>query len=116
MSEALRKAKNKYRANNKWRHTHAQALYNIRKNVHPNAIPKWANLSEIAEIYFQSELKTKKNGTIWHVDHIVPLLNKNVCGLHWEYNLRSIPGKANWKKNNKFKMPRKYRTGLALSC
>lgn len=38
----------------------------------------------------------------WHVDHIVPLKNPKVCGLHVLANLRVVPAVDNLKKNNKF--------------
>ena len=59
------------------------------------AIPKWANIEKIREIY-----KKRKKG--YHVDHIVPLQGKNVCGFHVENNLQYLTAKQNIAKGNKY--------------
>lgn len=58
------------------------------------ATPKWANKEEIKKIY----LKCPEG---YHVDHVIPLLGKDVCGLHVEYNLQYIDKIQNIKKGNK---------------
>lgn len=59
------------------------------------AIPKWANPEKIAAIYESAAAKG------WHVDHIVPLQSKLVCGLHWEKNLQPLPPANNLAKGNR---------------
>lgn len=66
------------------------------------ATPLWANEFFISETYDLATLRTKAFGTPWHVDHIVPLQSKLVCGLHVECNLRVIPGVDNFKKGNRY--------------
>ena len=73
-----------------------------RKTTKLKATPKWANLIAIKAKYQLAAMFNKETEQRWHVDHIVPLKGKNVCGLHVEYNLRVIPAKENLKKSNRF--------------
>tara|TARA_Y100001973_G_C4919194_1_gene195589 strand:+ start:25 stop:459 length:435 start_codon:yes stop_codon:yes gene_type:complete len=82
----------KWRLKNKNKVNFYNSLYRSRKR---QACPKWANLEKIKEIYLNCP-------TGYHVDHITPLTNKNVCGLHVEYNLQYLPALENQKKSNKF--------------
>lgn len=65
--------------------------YNNRKI---KAMPKWADIEKIREVY-----KNCPKG--YHVDHIIPLRGKNVCGLHVHYNLQYLTPKQNMIKGNK---------------
>lgn len=66
------------------------------------ATPKWADLKAIDVEYELARWCTEATGTEYHVDHIVPLKGKNVCGLHVHYNLQVITGLDNRRKNNKY--------------
>ena len=94
----------KRRANvRKWDKEHADqcaAKLAKRRATKLNATPKWANAFFIKEAYHLAKLRTKVTGFEWHVDHIVPLQHKLVCGLHVESNLRVIPAMDNRIKSN----------------
>lgn len=50
------------------------------------------------------DLRRRRNhltGFEWHVDHILPLKGKQVCGLHIWSNLQVIPKIINLKKGSK---------------
>lgn len=57
--------------------------------------PSWANMESIKAIY-----SNRPQGH--HVDHIIPLRGKTVCGLHVENNLQYLPAEENMRKHNTF--------------
>jgi hypothetical protein len=58
------------------------------------ACPIWVSLQELQAIY-----DNKPEGC--HVDHIVPLQGKYVCGLHVPWNLQYLTPTENRKKKNR---------------
>ena len=55
----------------------------------------------VAEAHDLRKLRNKTTGIVWHVDHILPLKGKNICGLHIWSNLQVIPAKVNLSKGNR---------------
>ena len=83
------------------RNPHVGAAYCRRRDAGKlQATPAWANSFFIQEVYHLAKLRTMVTGVIHHVDHIVPLRSKLVCGLHNEFNLQVIPATDNLKKSN----------------
>lgn len=72
-----------------------------RRLIKKSAMPKWANLEKIKNVYDEAA-KLRENGFDVHVDHIIPLKNKLVCGLHVHNNLQILDAKENLHKFNKF--------------
>lgn len=66
------------------------------------ATPAWVDTKAIDEIYIECQLRSLMTGTMYHVDHIVPIKSAKVCGLHVPWNLRVITAEENMKKGNKF--------------
>jgi hypothetical protein len=71
--------------------------FHKRRAAQLRALPEWADLDAISAVYKRAQ----EIGVGHHVDHIVPLISKLVCGLHCEANLRVIPATENMKKNNR---------------
>lgn len=83
-------------------HPAAEAARNTaRRALMLRATPKWANPAAVLKFYEESQTITASTGLVHHVDHIVPLNSKHVCGLHCEANLRVVPGADNLSKSNR---------------
>lgn len=69
------------------------------------ATPSWLTKDQIAEIeaiYSHARDCQVVTGEAYHVDHIVPLQGRNVCGLHVPWNLQVLPAEVNVRKNNRY--------------
>jgi hypothetical protein len=81
--------------------THKTNIRTARRRARKlQATPTWSDEFVISEAYELAVLRSKATGIIHHVDHVVPLQSKQVCGLHCEFNLRVIPGDDNLRKSN----------------
>ena len=68
------------------------------------AVPSWfkGERQKIKDIYAMCTQMTKITGIQHHVDHLVPLASKNVCGLHCADNLSVITAADNLSKSNRW--------------
>ena len=64
------------------------------------AYPAWANKKYMELWYKFSKMEEARTGRKCHVDHIVPLRSKLVCGLHCEHNMQILFDKENCSKGN----------------
>jgi hypothetical protein len=65
------------------------------------AMPAWADNEAIQDMYFLAQV-FRRVGVNMHVDHIVPLQGKKVCGLHTHHNLQLLAGPVNQSKSNRY--------------
>lgn len=85
--------KNRHKVNEKKRRREATKL---------QATPSWADREKIEWFYAEAARLTLETGTQYHVDHIVPLKSKWVCGLHVHTNLQILTAVENQSKSNRY--------------
>lgn len=73
-----------------------------RDMLQKRATPKWANLKAIRQKYKEAKIISKLTGIKHSVDHIIPINNPFVSGLHVIENIQIIPLVENQKKSNRF--------------
>lgn len=96
-NQGWRKAYRKY---HKSRYAaHAMKRYVIVKLSQPSWLSE-VQLQEIETLYWLAADLKAVSGETYHVDHIIPLQGKNVCGLHVPWNLQILPADVNIQKSN----------------
>jgi hypothetical protein len=100
-----RNAAKRHENNKEWRQgnrAYDAFRSSTRRAARKQATPKWANSFFIEEAYRLAALRTAATGIEWHVDHIVPLQSRLVCGLHCEQNLAVRTAVENYAKGNRW--------------
>jgi hypothetical protein len=80
------------------------ANYSKRLHCKRKATPTWltkAQTEAISNYYWLANDLYAISGEKYHVDHIVPIQGKNVCGLHVPWNLQILPSDINISKSNR---------------
>ena len=107
-SQSVKKTKQKYATDNKdhlltykadWKKNNASHVnvYNAgRRATTIKATPNWADKDAMFRIYEEARTNAQ------HVDHIIPLTSKLVCGLHCEANLQILSIDDNLTKGNRW--------------
>jgi hypothetical protein len=88
----------------KWRKQNAHRLNASvakRNATKLQATPSWSNTKDI-EMFYEQATELTELGFPTHVDHIVPLQSKLVCGLHCEANLQLLSASDNSSKGNRW--------------
>jgi hypothetical protein len=71
-----------------------------RRAQQARATPAWAD-PHIISFFYASMSYFRQEGLDIHVDHIVPLFGRTVCGLHTHHNLQLMFADLNHRKSNK---------------
>lgn len=107
-NEAAYRARNRDACNERIRQWKAKNPHKLthyfhkRRSAELSATPIWADFDAIESIYLEAQRIQSETGIPQHVDHVVPLISKIVCGLHCEANLRVITATENMKKCNRY--------------
>lgn len=84
---------------------HKRSAYAMKRYAqNKNCTPSWLteeHFKQIEDFYWLASDLRATTGQEYHVDHIVPLQGKDVCGLHVPWNLQVLPSDINIAKSNK---------------
>lgn len=65
-------------------------------------VPEWSEKEKIRVIYQKAKWLSELTGLTYHVDHIIPIQGKDVCGLHVWSNLQILEASINCSKQDKY--------------
>lgn len=91
-----------YKAHAKKNSARFAAVAAKRRAQERQATPEWADGAAIEAFYITAAGLSMHTGEWYHVDHIVPIRGKTVCGLHVESNLEVLTAQENLLKSNRY--------------
>lgn len=101
--QKCRAVSKRWRDNNKERISIHNAINRPKRDERlRTATPEWVDQGSIVIKYKERDCMSRVTGLAHHVDHVVPLKGKNICGLHVPWNLRVILARDNLSKSNKW--------------
>lgn len=111
--EKIKKAQEAYRLNNPEKVKSSKKRWEInnpekvaekrfkRRILEKQSIPEWSESDKIKNVYEKAKWLGSLTGLKYHVDHIVPINGKEVCGLHVWANLQILEASINCAKGNR---------------
>ena len=99
-AEYLTQKKEYYRENS----DKVKARVSLRRGYKQDATPSWLSEEDIQcmeDIFTFCKVISEESGELHHVDHIIPLKAKDVCGLNVPWNLQVLTAKENLSKGNR---------------
>jgi 5-methylcytosine-specific restriction endonuclease McrA len=99
--EQKRKAMATYRAKHKQYYCALASEHRARRALRSVS---WSDQNYIKDLFDNAKEAGQLFNIQFEVDHIIPLQNKKVCGLHTEFNLQILTREENRAKSNKFEV------------
>lgn len=102
----LRNKGSRDEASKKWRELNPDKANKHSANYRAlklRAKPVWLSVEQEGQIRYIYQLARECSaisGNQYHVDHIIPLRGKDICGLHVPWNLQVLPAEQNIRKSN----------------